>query len=1455
MNNVCNINHSDSLEEQDLLETLLDENRALRQQIAHQQHTIEQLSAELTAARNATYPDPNADPNADPDPDPHRIPYCAIVDQVPVSVAVFRSDGTLVTMNHKNEQLLNMACDHLLGTFNIFDTQATREQQHVDYFQRALRGEVARMPPVSYHKLRPGYEEHARKPLVWTETTFLPLRDETGAVRYVAEISIDITEQKHVEEAYYTLVEHSMQGLVIFQDQRIVFTNPAMSEINGYSIEEMLAWSGEDASAFIHPDDRAMVWHYLESRMAGIPVPPRYEYRIIRKDGEVRWLEAYGVAVFYRGKPAAQGTYRDITERKRAEEELRRAYAELEERVCERTAELAAINETLQAEIAERKRAEKALNLAQFALERSADGVIWYGPDGCIFAANDAACRMSHLSRDELCALTVMDLDINMSSEHWGNRWNLFCQYGSYTYETFHHRKDGSTFPVEVTSSYLEQDGEAYVCSFIRDITERRHAEKALRASEQLYRTIVVNTPVVLFMVDTNGIVELSEGKGLKELGLQPGEIVGLSMFDVYRDNPDGLAALRQAMEGEEVVWEGAVDGRWFESYLTPMRTPNGEQTGIIGLAVDMTERKEASEILQRGEAKFRMLAETTSAGITIYQQGKLRYINPAAQAITGYTPDDLATVDHLNGILLPHSQDVLNQHRSSLRKPEDLPNRMEVEIWTMNGEKRWLDISIGLIEYEGYAAALTTFFDITERKQAEEALRESEERFRLVTLATRDSIYDWHLATHTIWRDATFESLFGPNATIETHIQWWQNHIHPDDCERVLASLQMAMKSTENLWSSEYRFHMADGTYGFIDDRGYILRNDIGIPQRMIGAMSDITERKWSERRQATQLAVTMILVESETIDEAIPWVLQVICSTLEWRVGEMWRFDEETGGLRCAYFWCYPTMEESEFARVTPTLTFGPGEGLPGRVWKSQRPVWVSQVSTEPYFVRADAAIEAGLDGAFAFPVCAGDQGCQSVMCFFSYDMRPADHRMADMLADIGRQVSQFIRRKHAETALIEERSSLAKRVSEHTAELSIANAELARAVRTKDEFLANMSHELRTPLNAILGLTESLQEGTYGSLNEKQDQIVQTVEKSGRHLLSLINDILDLSKIEAGKVELQIDMVDIETVCRASLQFIKQQAHKKQIKVLFKMNTVITTMYADERRLKQILINLLSNAIKFTPDRGTIGLDVQTSNDQEIAHFIVWDTGIGIAPEYQKRLFKPFVQIDSGLARQHEGTGLGLALVMRLTELHGGSVAVESELEQGSRFTISLPLVAGELCLTHGITTYQSEGTGSCSVVARARSGGSMNLPHTGETPPGPGTSNHASAEPSPHKVILLAEDNEATIELFKDYLSTHGYRVLVARNGAEAVVRARENHPMLILMDIQMPGMDGLEAIRHIRSDDDLVKHIPIIALTALAMTGDRERCLNAGANEYMSKPVSMKKLVQTIQEWV
>jgi len=416
------------------------------------------------------------------------------------------------------------------------------------------------------------------------------------------------------------------------------------------------------------------------------------------------------------------------------------------------------------------------------------------------------------------------------------------------------------------------------------------------------------------------------------------------------------------------------------------------------------------------------------------------------------------------------------------------------------------------------------------------------------------------------------------------------------------------------------------------------------------------------------------------------------------------------------------------------------------------------------------------------------------------------------------------EIAERQRAEAALEEERALLARRVEERTAELSAANAELARAARLKDEFLASMSHELRTPLNAVLGLSEALQEQVYGPLNEKQLKSLHTIEESGRHLLALINDILDVSKIEAGKLELKIGPVSVEPVCQASLGLIKQTAHKKQIKMFFTFDSAVTTIQVDDRRLKQILVNLLSNAVKFTPEGGAIGLEVVGDTEQEVVHFIVWDMGIGIAPEDVARLFQSFVQLDSSLSRQHAGTGLGLALVRRLVELHGGGISLESKVGKGSRFTVSLPwpqLQAWEIGRLGGRERKDAAGYFL-----------------TTSLPPSPIT-------------ILLAEDNEDNINTVSDYLRAKGYRVIVAREGGEAIERAREERPDLILMDIQMPGMDGLEATRRIRADASLAD-IPVIALTALAMPGDRERCLAAGVNEYLSKPVNLKGLVKVVE---
>ena len=423
----------------------------------------------------------------------------------------------------------------------------------------------------------------------------------------------------------------------------------------------------------------------------------------------------------------------------------------------------------------------------------------------------------------------------------------------------------------------------------------------------------------------------------------------------------------------------------------------------------------------------------------------------------------------------------------------------------------------------------------------------------------------------------------------------------------------------------------------------------------------------------------------------------------------------------------------------------------------------------------------------------------------------------------------------RKRVEAALEEERASLTRRVTERTAELSAANAELARAARLKDEFLASMSHELRTPLNAILGLSEALQEEVYGPLSEKQFKSLHRIEESGRHLLALINDILDVSKIEAGKLELEIGPVSVESVCRASLGLIKQTAHKKQLKVSSTFDSQVTTIQADGRRLKQILVNLLSNAVNFTPEGGTIGLEVVGDAENEAVHLTVWDTGIGISQEDLPRLFQPFVQLDSSLSRQYAGTGLGLALVHRMAEMHRGSVSMESQKGEGSRFTVSLPWRESVKDSRDKGPKLQDEGLS----VTNLRS---------------------LTFQPSDlQPLILLAEDNEDNINTLLDYLQVKGYRVIVARNGHEAIERAREKRPDVILMDIQMPGMDGLEATRHIRADADAstglstgLAAVPIIALTALAMPGDRERCLEAGANEYLSKPVSLRGLVKVIE---
>lgn len=525
------------------------------------------------------------------------------------------------------------------------------------------------------------------------------------------------------------------------------------------------------------------------------------------------------------------------------------------------------------------------------------------------------------------------------------------------------------------------------------------------------------------------------------------------------------------------------------------------------------------------------------------------------------------------------------------------------------------------------------------------------------------------------------------------------------------------------------------------------------------------------------------------------------------------------------------------------------------------------------------------------------------------------------------------------------VTERKIAEETLRESRDKLSAANAALEKASHLKDEFLASMSHELRTPLTGILGFSEALQLQTFGELNGKQLKALKGIENSGRHLLELINDILDLSKIEAGKLDLQFEPCQVTDICQASLQLVKGMAHQRKQNLNFSMEPASITVRADARRLKQMLVNLLSNAIKFSPEGGRLGLEITANDDEKIIRFCVWDEGIGIQPEEIGKLFKPFIQLDSSLARQYAGTGLGLSLVQRMTELHHGSIQVESTPGQGSRFTILLPwykdvtqplpnLIGRDPGSLKKILTIEDNDLDVEHVTRFLQQLGLENIVHPTlrgalekaaflhpsvilldlTLPDGSGfdllaklkadertrnipviivsveerraeaqklgasgylvkplTSpelhielakaatfthfsdpNLATLTPDSAPLILIADDNEMIIEILTGFLEARGYQVASVRSGFELLERAPELHPALLLMDIQMPGLDGFETLRRLRAHSDPgLASAPIIAITALAMSGDREKCLQAGANEYLSKPIVLTKLAERI----
>jgi PAS domain S-box-containing protein len=822
----------------------------------------------------------------------------------------------------------------------------------------------------------------------------------------------------------------------------------------------------------------------------------------------------------------------------------------------------------------------------------------------------------------------------------------------------------------------------------------------------------------------------------------------------------------------------------------------------------------ETPEQLQAEIERLRAIIEHSAEGVLLLSADRqTRYISPTITALLGYSPEEFAALS-ARDLTHPADQQSFDTFIATLLAQPGATARITSRVQHRDGSWRCLDQrGSNQIQNPTLGAIIISFHDVTEQMRAELALRQSEERFAKAFRASPSALAIVRMSdAELIDVNSGFATLFGttPDALIgrsALELDVFANIGEIPELLRLLRERGMVsdIEYTVRLPTGEQ--HTALGAVELIELAGEECVLVLGI---------DITARKQAEDalRRAADRLTTLHAIDRAILELHTP---TTIASAVLTRIRELIPCQHTAVVLRDGDSVLGQVLASN--GEVLHTIADGARVPMHSEAeWATMRrgePLIDNDLQAEHY----DHPIVATLTGAGVRAVLRVPLLAHWELIGMLNLAATAPGAFTDEHVAIAQEIGDMLAVALHNARLVE---SLQQELAARERAEAALIAEHARVIRLKNEFMATMSHELRTPLAAVLGRAELLLDGVYGSLNERQSAAVRTVEQSGRSLLALINDILDYSKFEAGQIALDLAPTMVSSVCRDSVRAVAQSALHKHIVLTSTLDGAVTAIQADAKRLQQLLVNLLSNAIKFTPEGGEAGLEVRGDAEREQVTFTVWDTGIGIAETDLGRLFQPFTQLDSRLSRQYEGTGLGLALVRRLAEAHGGSVSVQSVPGHGSRFSITLPWVVTPPDLGAPLAVPAAP---LARFDAPARDGAQA-------------------------PTILLVEDRESNIALLQDALPSHGYAVEVARDGTEALALAREARPKLVLMDIQLPGMSGLEVTHQMRADEQL-RHIPIVALTALVMPGDRERCLQAGADEYLAKPVAMRTLLDTI----
>jgi len=1051
-----------------------------------------------------------------------------------------------------------------------------------------------------------------------------------------------------------------------------------------------------------------------------------------------------------------------------------------------------------------------------------------------------------------------------------------------------------------------------------KEISERRRTEEALRESRAAARGLLDATQESLLLLDGQGNVVAINTTAARRFQKAPDEITGTDFFSLL---PSEVGNTRRAYfdrvmrTGNLVDFEDALDGIVFKSRFYPVKDKDVQLVGVALFSEDITERKHADFELKK---LSRAVEQSPTSVIITDTRGTIEYVNPIFSEVTGYS-----------------AEEVLGQNPRVL-KSGDLPESYYKELYDTihsgkiwrgefknkrkNGEEFWESASISpIMDEEG---EITHFVavkeDTTESKAAEEALRVSEEKSRLLLESVGEGIFGVDLDGKVAFINPAANRMLGynPEELIGKEIHENIHHSHADGSAYPKSECPMYLTS-------------ADGTDHHIADEVLWRRDGSSFPveytsmpikkdEQIVGAVVtflDISERKKAE--EEAEHAAILIREKEAQLSAAVNSMVGgifMIDKNLNFQLTneqfhQLYDFPVEMGKKGMPLI--------NLLRRRAQRGEYGPGD--PEALVSKRLDMYKDSNQTKQITIYEDKV--PGNRTAEVYRAPTQDDGLVFV-------------------------INDITERKKAED------------------ELRIAKETAVEATKTKSEFLANMSHEIRTPMNAIIGMAHL---ALKTDLTAKQHDYLKKVDISAKSLLGIINDILDFSKIEAGKLDMESVDFQLEDTLDNISTLVGIKTQEKELELLFKTDpSVPTALVGDPLRLGQILINLSNNAVKFT-DTGEIVVStkmVKKDKAQITLKFSVKDTGVGMTAEQAARLFQPFMQADASTTRKYGGTGLGLTISKRLAEMMGGEIWVESEQGRGSTFSFTAQFGLGkdkakkqykpaselrgmkvlvvddnatsrdilqemlesftfEVTVAasgpEGITELESskedrpfelvvmdwkmpgmdgietsrrikdhKGLSKIPAIVLVTAYGREEIMHKAEQvgldgfllkpvnpsilfdaimqafgEPVPETSRVAQrpeqeAEALKHirgARVLLVEDNEINQQVAMEILQGAGLNVTVANDGQEAVNAVKENNYDVVLMDIQMPVMDGYTASREIRNLKSKIRNVSIIAMTAHAMAGDEQKSIETGMNDHVTKPIDPNQLFATLLKWI